>query len=446
MRIGVVGLGKMGEPIARRLLDAGHEVTVFNRTPGRADGLVERGATRAASPAEIWESADSCITMVADDDALRAVMVGDGGLLGAGPPGRVVVDMSTVSVEASAGDRRGGRKRRRRLPARPGEREPVRRRSRQPDDHGLRRQAGVRAARAGPARRRPERLLSRPRRGGPGAEARAQPDDRRDDRADRGGARARRGERAGPGGDARGDRGRARSARRSSSTSPAPLVANDYTATFTVDMMHKDLVLAGKAADAVGVPLPVTSSVRGPRCGVHRDRARRPRPDGAAPQARPCRRPADGPRHVTPFTVADHSVDALGCARPHRLRTRSDTCRRRSSTPFSRPRWSGRIRDRTGTRSSCSAATSGRVQGGPARGGLPRRDAGRAPRPGGGRPRHRHRRPDVVRRLRRRDRLVLLVHVRADRRLRACPRGAPVGDERDRRDTTSSSSSPTGAA
>jgi len=47
VRIGVVGLGRMGKPIAARLLDAGHEVTVFNRTPGRADELVERGATRS---------------------------------------------------------------------------------------------------------------------------------------------------------------------------------------------------------------------------------------------------------------------------------------------------------------------------------------------------------------------------------------------------------------
>ncbi len=71
-----------------------------------------------------------------------------------------------------------------------------------------------------------------------------------------------------------------------------------------------------------------------------------------------------------------------------------------------------------------------------ARGGLPRRDAGRDPRPGGGRPRHRHRRPDVVRRLRRRDRLVLLVHVRAHRRLRAGPRAASVDRAQETRDNT----------
>jgi 3-hydroxyisobutyrate dehydrogenase len=101
LQIGVVGLGRMGEPIARRLLDAGHPVTVFNRTAKRTEGLVELGATRAASPRDAWSSADACITMVADDAALRAVMLADDGLLGDGPAGRIVVDMSTVSIAAS---------------------------------------------------------------------------------------------------------------------------------------------------------------------------------------------------------------------------------------------------------------------------------------------------------------------------------------------------------
>jgi 3-hydroxyisobutyrate dehydrogenase-like beta-hydroxyacid dehydrogenase len=100
VRIGVVGLGRMGEPIARRLL-AAHEVTVFNRSAARADSLVELGATRAAFPGDVWESADACITMVADDAALRAVMLADDGLLRDGSPGRVVIDMSTVSIEVS---------------------------------------------------------------------------------------------------------------------------------------------------------------------------------------------------------------------------------------------------------------------------------------------------------------------------------------------------------
>jgi 3-hydroxyisobutyrate dehydrogenase-like beta-hydroxyacid dehydrogenase len=101
LEIGVVGLGRMGEPIARRLLNAGHAVTVFNRTAKRTEGLVELGATRAASPRDAWSSADACITMVANDAALRAVMLADDGLLGDGPAGRVVVDMSTVSIAAS---------------------------------------------------------------------------------------------------------------------------------------------------------------------------------------------------------------------------------------------------------------------------------------------------------------------------------------------------------
>jgi 3-hydroxyisobutyrate dehydrogenase-like beta-hydroxyacid dehydrogenase len=101
LRIGIVGLGRMGGPIARRLLSAGHAVTVFNRTASRADALVEVGAARAASPGEIWEAADACITMVADDAAFRAVMLEDGGLLHDGAPDRAVVDMSTVSVSAS---------------------------------------------------------------------------------------------------------------------------------------------------------------------------------------------------------------------------------------------------------------------------------------------------------------------------------------------------------
>jgi 3-hydroxyisobutyrate dehydrogenase len=102
MRIGVVGLGRMGRPIAVRLLDAGHEVSVFNRTPGRADELVTRGATLADSLPAVWRSVDACITMLADDEALLAVTAGDDGLLRAASAGQVLIDMSTVSVSASA--------------------------------------------------------------------------------------------------------------------------------------------------------------------------------------------------------------------------------------------------------------------------------------------------------------------------------------------------------
>jgi 3-hydroxyisobutyrate dehydrogenase-like beta-hydroxyacid dehydrogenase len=102
MDVGVVGLGLMGRPIARRLLAAGYPLTVWNRTEQRAAELVTLGARRAEAPAEVWEHADVCVTMVADGKALEAVTLGERGLL-AGPPGRsaTLIDMSTVSVDAS---------------------------------------------------------------------------------------------------------------------------------------------------------------------------------------------------------------------------------------------------------------------------------------------------------------------------------------------------------
>jgi 3-hydroxyisobutyrate dehydrogenase-like beta-hydroxyacid dehydrogenase len=102
MRVAVVGLGLMGDPIARRLLDAGHELTVFNRTPSRTEPFAADGATVAAALPDVWESTDLCVTMVANDDALRAVAARSGGLLEDGREGRVLVDMSTISPTASA--------------------------------------------------------------------------------------------------------------------------------------------------------------------------------------------------------------------------------------------------------------------------------------------------------------------------------------------------------
>ena len=112
VRVAVLGLGKMGEPIARRLLDAGHELSVWNRTPGRAAGLAEAGARELDTPVEAWQGADVCVTMVLDDAALLEVTTGDGGLFTSGGEGRVLVDMSTVSpggsrTVAEAADRAG---------------------------------------------------------------------------------------------------------------------------------------------------------------------------------------------------------------------------------------------------------------------------------------------------------------------------------------------------
>ncbi|MDQ6798644.1 MAG: NAD(P)-dependent oxidoreductase [Actinomycetota bacterium] len=81
------GLGRMGEPMAARLLEAGHDLVVWNRSPGRATGLVARGARLAASPAEAVASADAVVTMLATPEALEAVVFGPGAGRNAGGPG-----------------------------------------------------------------------------------------------------------------------------------------------------------------------------------------------------------------------------------------------------------------------------------------------------------------------------------------------------------------------
>jgi 3-hydroxyisobutyrate dehydrogenase-like beta-hydroxyacid dehydrogenase len=97
----LVGLGHMGAAIAERLLDAGYPLQVFNRTAGRDAGLVERGAVRLESPGAALAEADVCITSLADDDAVEAVLLGDAGVLAHAAPGSVLVDTSTISVAAS---------------------------------------------------------------------------------------------------------------------------------------------------------------------------------------------------------------------------------------------------------------------------------------------------------------------------------------------------------
>ena len=96
-RIGCIGLGVMGAPMARNLLAAGFEVVAWNRSPEPLAELVAAGAHGAASPAAAAAEADAFITMVSDDAALVAVLGGPEGAIATARPGSLAIDMSTVS-------------------------------------------------------------------------------------------------------------------------------------------------------------------------------------------------------------------------------------------------------------------------------------------------------------------------------------------------------------
>ena len=100
-RVGFVGLGLMGLPMARRVLRAGFRLTVHNRTAAKAAPLVAEGAEQAATPAEAAERSDIVITMVTDSPDVEAVVAGERGLLAGAAPGTTWIDMSTISPEVT---------------------------------------------------------------------------------------------------------------------------------------------------------------------------------------------------------------------------------------------------------------------------------------------------------------------------------------------------------
>lgn len=97
MKVGFIGLGSMGSAMAIRLIDAGHEVFVWNRSSGPAEAMVRRGAHRLDNPEGAFSS-DAVLTMLADDDAVRAVLLASDALKRAPNKKLVHVVMSTVSV------------------------------------------------------------------------------------------------------------------------------------------------------------------------------------------------------------------------------------------------------------------------------------------------------------------------------------------------------------
>jgi 3-hydroxyisobutyrate dehydrogenase-like beta-hydroxyacid dehydrogenase len=100
MKVGFVGLGQMGSAIAANLVKAGHEVTVYNRSAGKADPLVKLGARKAAQLADACRG-EAVITMLADDNAVSDTVWGDGKLLATLPQRAIHVSMSTISVALS---------------------------------------------------------------------------------------------------------------------------------------------------------------------------------------------------------------------------------------------------------------------------------------------------------------------------------------------------------
>lgn len=101
MRVGFIGLGTMGAPMARRLLEAGHDVVVHNRTREREEPLAALGAGRAASPRECAAGREVVFTMVSDTPDLEQVVLGEAGAVHGLERGAVLVDMSTVSPAAT---------------------------------------------------------------------------------------------------------------------------------------------------------------------------------------------------------------------------------------------------------------------------------------------------------------------------------------------------------
>jgi 3-hydroxyisobutyrate dehydrogenase-like beta-hydroxyacid dehydrogenase len=99
MQVAFAGLGVMGYPMAGHLAAAGHDVTVYNRTAAKADAWCRqhRGA-RAASPAKAADSAEIVFCCVGNDDDVRAVILGDDGILGGISPGAIIVDHTTASA------------------------------------------------------------------------------------------------------------------------------------------------------------------------------------------------------------------------------------------------------------------------------------------------------------------------------------------------------------
>lgn len=101
MRLGWIGLGDMGHVIVPRLMAAGHSVTGWNRTPSKAEALIEQGMGWADTPRQVAQASDVVLSMVTDAGAVAAVALGDDGVIAGLAPDGVYLDMSTIDPQVS---------------------------------------------------------------------------------------------------------------------------------------------------------------------------------------------------------------------------------------------------------------------------------------------------------------------------------------------------------
>ena len=99
MKVGFIGLGRMGQAMARNVLDAGNDLIVYNRTMAKAEELRAAGATVAENVAGAVADRDVVITMLTDDNALSAIAGGEGGLVDALPAGRTHLAMGHTALQ-----------------------------------------------------------------------------------------------------------------------------------------------------------------------------------------------------------------------------------------------------------------------------------------------------------------------------------------------------------
>jgi 3-hydroxyisobutyrate dehydrogenase len=100
-KIGFIGLGKMGIPMAQNLINAGYKLAVYNRSEAKADALITQGASLIPSPAQLLQQSEVVILMVSDDEAIKQIFNGANGLLATATAGKIIVNMSTVSPAIS---------------------------------------------------------------------------------------------------------------------------------------------------------------------------------------------------------------------------------------------------------------------------------------------------------------------------------------------------------